>query len=432
MKKVILTTLAIVLAVSTVLSITGFAMADNEPTPDEAVAVRMGLVIHTPATAKVGEPIRIQIVTRPGERPVPRAEVWAVNIDKNPNDMSLTADAASLTQCNAILLGTTNDRGYVDPAPRIWERGKYILVAIKPNYAPGFSWMKITSRVPLTLRAPDSGRINQSINMKVMNPDGAGVPRVAMFAIPLFNAADNAAGTGNYDQQLRDAEAYADILEDPEAEAELKADTDAYNRAMNMRRYFIGFTDRNGDFTHRFSQPGPYLLIAAKCGYVPDFHIIKITGSQLHLRVQDTAKVGERVPMLVTDSSGQGVGQVALFAIPLLNTTQDGTITGDYERWLKYAEAYADSLENPSLQPDSSIGPEAYDQIRRYFIGFTDRHGNFTYSFQQAGPYLLIAAKCGYTPDFHIIKITKLEREKATAELAPVRVEEANISFKIK
>jgi len=98
MKKVILTTLALVLAVSTVLSVTGFALAQNERVPgEEAVAVRMGLVIRAPLVAKAGEPLRIQIVTRPGERPVPDAEVWAVNIDNNPSDVVLTADVASLS-----------------------------------------------------------------------------------------------------------------------------------------------------------------------------------------------------------------------------------------------------------------------------------------------------------------------------------------------
>ncbi len=297
MKKVILTTLALVLAVSTVLSVTGFALAQNERVPgEEAVAVRMGLVIRAPLVAKAGEPLRIQIVTRPGERPVPDAEVWAVNIDNNPSDVVLTADVASLSQCNAIRLGTTNDRGYIDPPPRIWEKGKYLLVAIKPNYAPGFAMMKITSRVPLTLRAPD------------------------------------------------------------------------------------------------------------------------------------TARVGQVVPMSVTDPSGQGVGRVAIFAIPLLSITQDGTISGDYDGWLKSAEAYAEMLENPSPTTDSSIMPEAYNEISRYFIGFTDRSGNISHRFSQAGPYLIIAAKCGYTPDFHIIKITRLQKE--TTEQAPMRLEKAEVSLK--
>ena len=141
--------------------------------------------------------------------------------------------------------------------------------------------------------------------------------------------------------------------------------------------------------------------------------------------------MGERVPMLVTDSSGQGVGRVALFAIPLLTTTEDGSITTDYDRWLKYAEVYAEVLEDPTLQPDSSIAPEAYDQIRRYFIGFTDRSGNFTHVFQQPGPYLLIAAKCGYTPDFKLIRVVKLERETSTAAIAPTRIDKAEISYKI-
>lgn len=294
MKKVILMILAIVLTVSTVLSVTGFAMAEDEPTPVEAVAVRMGLAINAPASAKAGEPLRIQIVTRPGERPVSQAKVWAVDID-NASDAALTADTAALTQCNGRLLGTTNDRGYVDPPPSIGKSGKYLLAAIKPNYDPGFA-------------------------------------------------------------------------------------------------------------------------------------MIKITSSQLNLRAPDTARINQAVAMNVTDSSGQGVGRAAIFAIPLLTTTNDASIT-NYDRWLRYAEAYADTLNNPTTTSRIDEEIESWDQIGRNFIGFTDGDGNFEYHFPKAGPYLLIAAKCGYTPDFQIIKIIGLET--ATPEkLTPVQVEEVKISLK--
>ena len=281
MKRAVLTTLAIVVALSTVLSITGFALAETETQPVEVEAIRLGLAIKAPAVVKAGEPIRIQVVTRPGERPVPQAEVWAVSLNSFTNDTELAADIASLTEANGFLLGTTNDNGYVDPAPRIYREGRYMLVAIKPNFDPGFTMMKVTSRIPLNLRAPDTARVGQTIMMTVTGPDGEGIPRAAIFAVPLRNTTDNTARNGSYDHLLEDAEACADIIDDPDAEAELRsADLQAYNRIMEMRRYFIGFTDRNGQLNHAFDEAGPYLLIAAKCGYTPDFHIIKITRLQ--------------------------------------------------------------------------------------------------------------------------------------------------------
>lgn len=77
---------------------------------------------------------------------------------------------------------------------------------------------------------------------------------------------------------------------------------------------------------------------------------------------------------------------------------------------------------------------ESQDQIRGYFPGFTDDSGNFEYRFKKAGVHLLIAAKCGYTPDFQIIKITG--PEPATAErvnpvqVEAVRIDEVKISLK--
>lgn len=430
MKKVILTTLAIVVALSTVLSLTGFAMAETETRPVEAEAVRPGLAIKAPAAVKAGEPIRIQIVTRPGERPVPQAEVWAVNLDSFTSDTTLSADIASLSQANGFLLGTTNERGYVEPPPQIMREGRYMLVAIKPDFAPGFAMMKVTSYLPLHLRAPDTARIGQTITMAVTGPDGQGIPRVAMFAVPLRNS-DSTTLNGSYGQLLEDAEAYAEITDNPDAEAELRAEPRAYERIMEMRRYFIGWTDRNGQLNHAFNEAGPHLLIAAKRGYVPDFHIIQIIGTQLDLRAPDSAGVGEPVTMRVTDSSGQGIYHVALFAVPLLSTTDNAD--GNIDRLLQEAEAYAQWLERPTVDestPTDEISDDSTLNIRRYLIGFTDRHGEFTHNFPQAGPYLLIATKCGYTPDFHIIKIARLlQPTPMPAELAPMKVDEARISL---
>ena len=66
----------------------------------------------------------------------------------------------------------------------------------------------------------------------------------------------------------QEAQAYVDSATNSETNAELNS----------IGRYRIGFTDRNGELTHRFRRAGPYLLIAAKCGYIPDFSIIKIKG----------------------------------------------------------------------------------------------------------------------------------------------------------
>jgi hypothetical protein len=277
MKKVILTTMAIVISLATVLSITGLAMARTEPMPEKVVVERIGLTINAPATAKAGQPLRIQVVTNPGGRPVPGAEVWGVNVNSLASDAAVTSDVASLSQSKGFLLGSTSDNGYVEPPPRIWREGKYILVAIKPNFTPGFAMMKVTQSVQLTLRAPDSAPVRQPVPMRVTDSDGQGVYRAAIFAVPLLSTTDGSITNSNYEQLLREAEAYAQMLEQPTADSNLSTDEEPANSTLNIRRYLIGFTDRNGDFSYRFQQVGPYLLIAAKCGYTPDFRIIKIT-----------------------------------------------------------------------------------------------------------------------------------------------------------
>ncbi len=278
MKKVLLTTVALVIALTLTMPLAGVAMAKTEPPLEEVTAVRLGLAIQAPDSAKVGQPLRIRVVTRPGERPVYRAQVWAININDIRNDTTSAEDYASLAERCGHLLGWTNQRGYVYPPPRIWRAGKYVLVAIKPHFIPGFTLIKIEPRVPLTLTAPESAITGQRVTMTVTEPVQKPVPRAAIFAIPLRNLVDETDQTGSYDQLLKDAEAYAEMVADPDVEAELMEDKEAYNRICKLRRYFVGFTNRDGKLTHRFWRVGLHLLIAAKCGYIPDFSIIKIKG----------------------------------------------------------------------------------------------------------------------------------------------------------
>jgi hypothetical protein len=276
MKKVLLATIASVITLVMVLPLAGVAMAQTEPTLEEATVVRLGLAIQAPDLAKVGQPLRIRVVTRPGERPVNRAQVWAININDIRNDITDAEEYASLAERCGHLLGWTNQSGYVNPPPRIWRAGKYVLVAIKPHFIPGFTMIKIEPRVPLTLTAPDYARVGQKVTMTVTEPVQEPVPRAAIFAMPLRNIIDETDQTGAYDQLLEAARAYAELVANPEVEAELMKDKEAYDRINKIRRYFIGFTDWDGELIHRFWRSGPYLLIAAKCGYIPDFSIIKI------------------------------------------------------------------------------------------------------------------------------------------------------------
>jgi hypothetical protein len=278
LKKVTLITIASVIALAMILPLASVAAAQSELATEAAPAVRLALDIQAPESAKVGQPLKIRVITRPGGRPVYRAGVWAININDITNVTSDSEDYAVLAEKCGRFLGWTNMRGYVDPLPRIWDAGRYILVAVKPHFVPGLAKIKIERLTPLTLKAPDSARVGQIVTLKVTEPVNKPVPRTALFAIPLRNMVDKADQTGAYDQLVKDAQAYAEQLGD--AEAELTEDTENSAEINNIRCYFIGFTDQHGEKTHRFSRIGPHLLIAAKCGYIPDFKIIQIRGLQ--------------------------------------------------------------------------------------------------------------------------------------------------------
>jgi hypothetical protein len=44
-----------------------------------------------------------------------------------------------------------------------------------------------------------------------------------------------------------------------------------YEAVVSLYGTFLGRTDEEGQLTHAFSQPGGYLLVAAKKGYIPGF-----------------------------------------------------------------------------------------------------------------------------------------------------------------
>ena len=293
MKKAVLTTMAIIISLATVLSITGFAMARTDPMPEEVVIERIGLIIEAPATVKAGQSLRIRVLSNPEKEPVAGAEVWGINIYSLANDTALTSDVASLRRSNGFLLGSTGNNGYIVPPPQIYREGNYVLVAIEPRFAPGFTMMKVTQCLPLTLRAPDTAPVDHTVTMRVTDPDGQGVNHAAIYVIPLLSPVDTPSAYSDCDQLLRDAEAYVEILDDPEAE--IAADREAYERIIRMKGYLKGHTDSDGYFRYRFSQTGPHLLIAAKRGYVPDFQRIEITGSRLILSAPDTALVNRTV-----------------------------------------------------------------------------------------------------------------------------------------
>lgn len=141
----------------------------------------------------------------------------------------------------------------------------------------------------------------------------------------------------------------------------------------------LGTTNENGELSYTFSQPGLYLLIASKDGYVTGVsRLIVMPSRSLDIEVLDETKIGNAVEIKVTDAAGNAVEGANVYA---LGRAKAEKLT----RWL-LGEGFAPAM--PLAET------EEYD----WLIGTSDASGIVTYTFDSPGRYILIATKEGNSP----------------------------------
>jgi hypothetical protein len=104
------------------------------------------LVIRAPEVVKVLDPVKIQVVEKSVltvEIPVPRAAVWAVGINDVAAGIDGTSDSAALAQKYGMLLGYTDEQGYVSPLPHFNRPGYYYLIATKEGYSSALGKIQV-------------------------------------------------------------------------------------------------------------------------------------------------------------------------------------------------------------------------------------------------------------------------------------------------
>jgi hypothetical protein len=222
----------------------GVALAQSESVA-EVAPIKATLTIKSPESARAGELVRITVMERHTGRPISRAGVWSIPVEKVTDDARDSEAYASLARRRGHFLGWTNQRGTV--FHRFGEAGGFILVAAKDGFIPGFSKMTITPVKALAIRAPEMVRVGQPVTMQVMEQHvHLPVPRAAVFAI----------NTSQLPSEAEDTEAYAELAK--------------------RRGYFIGLTDGRGIVSHRFREAGRYGLVAIKEGFQSGFAKISV------------------------------------------------------------------------------------------------------------------------------------------------------------
>lgn len=249
LKKAILGILASVMALAMLLPPTAVAMAQPEVTADTAPELRPALAIRAPELAGVGQWVTIKVTEKHTGKPVPRAGVWAVDVRDMENETDDAQAYASVVEKCGHFLGWTNRSGNV--FHRFREPGRYVLVAVKDGFVPGFAQIEIKPLKALAIKAPDVAGVGQLVTITVYERYiGIPVPGAGVWAVDVQRVenADN------------DAKAYAALAE--------------------KCGHFLGWTDKHGNVFHRFKEPGRYLLVAVKDGLIPGFARITILSLQ--------------------------------------------------------------------------------------------------------------------------------------------------------
>jgi len=230
------------------------------------------LVVNAPRTAPVGEIVAIGVSERGTGEAVEGAFVFALSRD---NAVALNEEMTQIREAGEIaavdidykaladvygeLIGITDEYGEVRNA--FDEAGWYLLLAVEPDYLPGFAPIRIgTLPKALGIRAPRMARTGEEVTMGVFERrtqspvEGAGVWAVSRDNIDALKAQM---------AQLREGTVTANAEMD-------------YESLVSLVGEFIDWTDENGEVRHTFDEPGLYLLVAVKRGYYPVFTPIVI------------------------------------------------------------------------------------------------------------------------------------------------------------
>ena len=408
MKGIFSGLLTLALALAIIMPAAAPALADSSGDTKPQLSSLASLVIKAPNTVEAGQPATITVFGKRGHEAIAGAQVYALKT----SDLVITAGAANYTallgeyealaESKGTLFGTTGSDGTV--SGKFPETGRFMLVATKDGYIPGFSRLTVTpaARTGLNIKAPGSVEVNKPATISVTERyTGQPVAKAAIYGriITTLNVPPVTATTV--------------IKADPSISA---ADVQLASE-VSMSGIFIGYTDNNGKIIYAFAEGGDYLLTARKENYNPSFAKITVTiadQKKLAIRAPASAAAGQQVTIRAVEvNGGQPVEKAAIYAF------RPGMIMPPT---LQQAPAPADNGTATAAIIDSTLSPvtsaEAQMLIsenknRSFLIGYTGNNGEVQFTFKDPGVYVLVAVKEGYLPGGTRINIKGMQPSKA-------------------
>jgi hypothetical protein len=378
-------TVAAVLSLAILLTAVPAVMAqDDEPEPTASLTGGGSLAIIAPWTVPAGKEFTVRAFLRGNQEPFPNAGIWAIrqNADgtlkedlswlrEDANQTDDNLDYESILDTHGVFLGRTGRDGRL--ACTFDEAGRYILVAARNGYRPGFTHIGIRETVKaLGIRAPKRAPAGRPVTMMVFD---------RVIHEPVQGAGVWAVTRDNIDMLQQEAEAL-------KQDASLADEEKDYESLANTYGFFLGRTDENGKLEYAFEETGTYLLVAVKRGYYPGFSLISIVDLPQALGIKATpprTHVGREVTLSVFDrSNNDPVEGAGVWAI---GRDEAATLRDEIE-----------ALRKDNSTDAAETDYESIVSLYGTFLGRTDEHGKLGATFDTAGFYVLVAIKRGYLP----------------------------------
>jgi uncharacterized GH25 family protein len=406
------------------------ALADSGGDSKPQFSSLASLIIKSPNTVEVGQPATIAVFSKRGHEPIAGASVYALKT----SDLVVTANAAgytallgdyeALAKAKGTLFGTTGSDGMVKLT--FSETGRFMLVATGDGYIPGFTRISVTiaGQQKLGVRAPASAAAGRQVTIKAFESKGGQpVDNATIFAFsprtimpPTIRQAP-AAVIDSTLSPLTSAEAQILINENRD------------------RSFLIGYTNGNGELQFTFKDPGLYVLVAAKDGYLPGGTRINIKGIQpskaLEINAPSNLSDGQPVTLKVQEKgSGQPVVKAAVYVLKISGagdikvmppTANNGKAQNSKANFKADVKA-----RPPTANNDKAQGEANRDSEKGALAGYTDDNGQLVFTFSSSGQYVLSAFKDGYSPAFKYITCTLPVSKKSLFIEAPYEATAGN------
>jgi hypothetical protein len=358
-------------------------------------AVRIqALMIKVNNTVEVGQPVTISVFSRHSHETIAGAPVYAIKTSgrvgpADPGNYTTLADEfEALAESDGILIGTSGSDGTLSAT--LTEAGRYLLVTAKDGFIPGFARLQVKeggSKNRLILQTPASSPAGQQVTIKVTyGISGQVVENATVSAFktvnqlpPTIKPAPVPSENGTATQMIIGRQ--APIMIDVEQE-------DALAGRLGKKEIILGSSNSAGEVTYTFNDPGTYMLLVRKDGYLPGARRINIQSNTalkaLEIKAAINLTTGQSSGIQVTDkSSGQPVEGAAVYSLKVENNKD-----------VKQMPPTANNFKATMVRALNDA-----DRVREkgVLVGNTDSAGQVTYSFLSPGQYILAAFKDGYT-----------------------------------